>query len=231
VQVPRSIASGSISESRILRTVATLARASTADVARRAQRLQILTIVWMIGEAIAALTSAWKARSPALLGFGGDSAIELISAIVVLWRFRSRAPSESVRAETTAARICGALLFLVAAFVLIISMRSLLGYGEPRPSLIGIGLLMLAAVGMPWLARQKRKLARQLSAASLDADAAQSSACGYLSWIALAGLLANAVFKKPLADPIAGVILVPFVVKEGWEAIRASRPGCHCSSA
>jgi divalent metal cation (Fe/Co/Zn/Cd) transporter len=84
---------------------------------------------------------------------------------------------------------------------------------------------------MPWLAREKRKLATQLSTASLNADAAQSSLCGYLSWIALAGLLTNAVLGKSLADPIAALILVPFIVKEGWEAIRASRPGCHCCSA
>ena len=95
---------------------------------RRAQRLQLLTIVWMTAEAIIALASAWTARSPALLAFGGDSAIELLSAIVVLWRFRSWSESESVRAEKTAARIAGALLFLVAAFVLITSSLAFIGY-------------------------------------------------------------------------------------------------------
>lgn len=201
---------------------------STPDLVLRAQRLQILTIVWMTAEAIVALAAAWTARSPALLGFGGDSAIELLSAMVVLWRFRSKSESESVRAEKTATRIAGALLFLVAAFVTITSALALLGYDEPRPSLVGIVLLMVAAFGMPWLANQKRKLAARLSSASLKADAAESSLCGYLSWIALAGLLANAVFQKPWADPLAALILVPFVVKEGWEAMRASRPGCHC---
>lgn len=204
---------------------------SVQDLVRRAQRLQLLTIVWMTAEAIIALGAAWTARSPALLGFGGDSAIELLSAIVLLWRFRSKSEPESVRAEKTAARIAGALLFLVAGFVLITSALTLLGLDEPRPSLVGIVLLIVAAFGMPWLARQKRKLAAQLSTASLNADAAQSSLCGYLSWIALAGLLTNAVSHKSWADPVAALILVPFVVKEGWEAMRASRPGCHCCSA
>ncbi len=185
----------------------------------------------MTAEALVALTSAWTARSPALLGFGGDSAIELLSAMVVLWRFRSKTELESARAEKIAARVAGVLLFLVAAFVLITSSLAFLGYDQPRPSFVGIGLLIVAAFGMPWLARDKRKLATQLSAASLNSDAAQSSLCGCLSWIALAGLLVNAVAGKLLADPIAAVLLVPFVAKEGWEAMRASRPGCHCSSA
>ena len=211
--------------------MATIAPTSMTDLVRRAQRLQVLTIVWMTAEAIIALASAWTARSPALLGFGGDSAIELLSAIVVLWRFRSRTQPESIRAEKIAARVAGALLFSVAAFVLITSSLAFLGYDQPRPSFVGIGLLIVAAFGMPWLAREKRNLAAQLSTASLNADAAQSSLCGYLSWIALAGLLVNAVVGKSLADPIAAVLLVPFIVKEGWEATRASRPGCHCCSA
>jgi divalent metal cation (Fe/Co/Zn/Cd) transporter len=204
--------------------MATIATTSTADLVRRAQRLQLLTIIWMTAEAIVALASAWIARSPALLGFGGDSAIELLSAIVILWRFRSVMEAESMRGEKTAARVAGALLFLVAAFVLVTSSLAFLGHEEPRPSFVGIALLMVAAFGMPWLAREKRKLGTQLSTASLNADAAQSSLCGYLSWIALAGLLANAVLGRSLADPIAAMILVPFIVKEGWEAIRASRP-------
>jgi divalent metal cation (Fe/Co/Zn/Cd) transporter len=211
--------------------MAAIATTSMADLVRRAQRLQLLTIIWMTAEAIVALASAWIARSPALLGFGGDSAIELLSAIVVLWRFRSKTEPQSLRAEKTAARVAGALLFLVAAFVLVTSSLAFLGHDEPRPSFVGIALLIVAAFGMPWLAREKRKLGTQLSTASLNADAAQSSLCGYLSWIALAGLLANAVLGKSLADPIAALILVPFILKEGWEAIRASRPGCHCCRA
>ena len=208
--------------------MATAAQTSLTDLVRRAQRLQLLTTVWMAAEAIVALAAAWTARSPALLAFGGDSGIELLSAAVVLWRFRSKSEAESMRAEQIAARIAGALLFLVAAFVTIISALALLGYEEPRPSIVGIIVLIAAAFGMPWLAVQKRKLATPLSSACLRADAAQSSLCGYLSWIALAGLIANAVLHKSWADSVAALILVPFVAKEGWEATRASRLGCRC---
>jgi divalent metal cation (Fe/Co/Zn/Cd) transporter len=208
--------------------MATAASASSADLVSRARRLQLLTIVWMTLEAAIALAAAWKARSPALFGFGGDSFIELLSAMVVLWRFRSRADSETAQAERTAARLAGGLLFSVALFVAATSSFALLGYYEPRPSVVGIALLAVAALGMPWLANRKRKLALQLSSAALRADAAESSLCAYLSWIALAGLVANAIFRTWWADPIAALILLPFVLKEGWQAVHASRPGCDC---
>lgn len=178
----------------------------------------------MVGEAAVALAAASKARSPALLGFGGDSAIELLSAIVVLWGFW--APSS--RREKIAAKSAGVLLFMLAALVGFGSVLSFAGYAEPKPSYIGILLLLGAAIVMPWLASKKRKLAIELANASLKADAAESSLCGYFSWIALAGLLTNAAFGKAWADPGAALLLVPFALKEGWEALRAPRPGCHC---
>lgn len=111
-------------------------------------------------EVIVALAAAWSAKSSARLGFGGDSAVELLSAIVVLWRFRSTSGSTG-QDEEHAARLAGALRFVVAGFVVLSSGLSLLGYSEPRPSLAGIILLIVAAVGMPWLANQKRKLAAE----------------------------------------------------------------------
>ena len=205
----------------------TAATSSTQDLLRRAARLQVLTIVWMSLEALAALAAAWVAQSPALLGFGGDSAIELFSAIVVLWRFRTH--RDAAQAEKLAARVAGGLLLLLAAFVLTTSALSLLGYGKPRPSSIGIVVLVLAAAGMPWLASQKRKLASQLSSASLRADSAESALCGYLSLIALAGLLANAFLHAPWADPVAALVLVPFILKEAREALSAPRLSCGCA--
>jgi divalent metal cation (Fe/Co/Zn/Cd) transporter len=101
------------------------------DAIRRIQRVQTVTIAWMIVEAVVSLFAAWRARSPALLAFGGDSAIELFSAVVVLWRFRASAAHED--AERWAARVAGALLFALAAYVTITSVASLPGYGEPSP--------------------------------------------------------------------------------------------------
>ncbi len=205
--------------------VSIAAAAPAPELLRRAARLQMLTIVWMSVEAIVASTAAWTARSPALLGFSGDSAIELFSAIIVLWRFRAK--SDLAVAEQLAARVAGVLLFVVAAFVIVSSGLSLLGYREAQPSIIGIIVLIVAAIGMPWLASQKRKVATKVASAALRADATESSVCGYLSLIALAGLLANAIFRAPWADPIAALALVPFIAREAWQAVHTSPQCCN----
>ena len=129
---------------------------ATPDAIRRIQRVQTVTIAWMSVEAVVSLFAAWRARSPALLAFGGDSAIELFSAVVVLWRFRASAAHED--AERRAARVAGALLFVLAAYVAITSLASLLGYSEPQPTFLGMAILVAAAIVMPWLAKEKRRL-------------------------------------------------------------------------
>jgi divalent metal cation (Fe/Co/Zn/Cd) transporter len=186
------------------------------DVVRRIIRIQTITLIWMSVEATVSLGAAWTARSPALLAFGGDSAVELLSAAVVFWRFYS--PSHREQAEERAAKLAGGLLFVLAAFVVTASVLSLFGHIDPRPSPIGIVLLVLAAAIMPWLAAQKRQLSTATASAALRADAAESAVCGYLAWIALAGLVVNVVWKVSWADPIAALALLPLIVREGWQA-------------
>ena len=186
-------------------------------------QIQALTLIWMTVEAVVSLGAAWTARSPALLGFGGDSAVELLSAAVVLWRFRSPSPGDD--AEQPAARIAGSLLFVLAAFIALASALAFLGHFEARPSLVGIVLLILAAGVMPWLAKQKRQLSTATSSASLRADATESAVSGFLALIALAGLAANAIRRVNWADPVAGLALLPLIVREGWEAMKG-KPCC-----
>lgn len=194
------------------------------DLRRRVLEIQILTVVWMTVEMGVALFAAWRAGSPALAAFGGDSGIELLSAAVVLWRFRR--PEAAEAAEKRVARIAGALLFLLAAYVVVTSAAALAGHREVRGSLPGIGILLAAAVAMPWLARQKRRLSAATASAALRADAAESSVCGYMAWIALAGLIVNAVWGIGWADPVAALALVPFILREGWESLRGRQ--CCC---
>ena len=190
---------------------------------RRVQRIQAITIAWMSVEAAVSLFAAWRARSPALLAFGGDSTIELLSAVVVLCRFRSTAHEN---AERRAARVAGGLLFALAAFVAVTSITSLLGYSEPKPTFLGIAILVAAAVVMPWLAKEKRRLSGATGSAALRADAAQSALCAYLSLIALAGLAINAIWRVKWADPIAAFAILPLIVWEGREAMRGKACGC-----
>jgi divalent metal cation (Fe/Co/Zn/Cd) transporter len=178
----------------------------------------------MTFEAAFSLWAAWQARSPALLAFGGDSAIELLSAAVVLWRFRS---ASAERAERTAARTAGALLILLAVYVILASVLSLRGYVEPKSSSLGIGVLVAAALIMPWLARQKRRLSAETGSAALRADATESALCAYLSIIALAGLTLHAVWQLQWADPAAALAITPLVLYEARETLRGKPCGCH----
>jgi len=204
--------------------MASVLQIATPDAIRRIQRVQTVTIAWMSVEAVVSLFAAWRARSPALLAFGGDSTIELFSAVVVLWRFRTSA--ERGDAERRAARVAGALLFALAAYVAIISLASLLGYSEPKPTVLGIAILVAAAVVMPWLAKEKRRLSGVTGSAALRADAAQSVLCAYLSLIALAGLTINAIWHVTWADPIAALVVVPLILWEGREAMHGKACGC-----
>jgi divalent metal cation (Fe/Co/Zn/Cd) transporter len=191
---------------------------------KRIHRIQAITIFWMAIEAGVALLAAWKAQSPALAAFGGDSAIELLSATVVLWRFR--VPRAHPLSEQKAARIAGVLLLVLAAYVIAIAALTLLGHREPQTSRLGIALLIAAAVVMPGLARAKRRLSSITGSAALRADAAQSSVCAYLSLIALAGLVLHALFQWGWADPVAALALTPLIAWEGREALRG-KP-CEC---
>jgi divalent metal cation (Fe/Co/Zn/Cd) transporter len=187
------------------------------------RRIQIVTITWMSIEAVLSLWSAWKARSPALAAFGGDSAIELLSAITVLWRFRNKGSEED---ERRAARMTGGLLIVLGACVALVSSISLLGYSEPKRSYFGMAVLLAALLIMPLLAREKRRLSAITGSASLRADSAQSGLCAYLSLIALLGLGVRSVWHIEWADPFAALAIIPFILFEAREALRGR--ACRC---
>lgn len=194
------------------------------DLHKRIIWIQTLTLAWMGVEATVSLWAAWMAHSPALLAFGGDSAVELLSATVVLWCFYS--PSRGDNAERQAARIAGGLLFVLAVFVALASYLTLIGHAEALPSPVGIVVLILAAVVMPWLAKQKRELSAATGSAALRADAAESAVCGYLALLALVGLVINAIWKISWADPVAALLFLPLIAREGWEAVKGKPCSC-----
>ena len=199
-------------------------QSTASDALRQIQRIQMITIGWMILEAGVSLWAAWWAKSPALLAFGGDSAIELLSATVVLWRFRRNASGENT--ERRAARIAGVLLLILTVYVVAASAATLLGYSEPRSSLLGIIVLIAAAVIMPWLAQQKRRLSAVTGSAALRADAAESMLCAYLSLTALAGLAAHQLFGVAWADPVAALVVTPLIAWEARQAFVGKACGC-----
>jgi divalent metal cation (Fe/Co/Zn/Cd) transporter len=207
----------------IIPSVVSILQIPTKDTLKRIQRVQTLTIAWMSVEAALSLWAAWTAGSPALAAFGGDSTVELLSAAVVLWRFRTHA---SEHAEQLAARTAGGLLFALAAYVVLASAMSLLGYNEPKPSYLGMAVLVGAAIIMPLLAREKRRLSALTGSAALRADAAESALCAYLSIIALTGVAVDAIWHVAWADPVAALLITPLIVFEAREALRGKACGC-----
>lgn len=200
-----------------------IAQAPTRETLKHIHLIQTISIAWMSVEAALSLWAAWMARSPALVAFGGDSAVELMSASVVLWRFRTHA---SEYAEQRAARVAGVLLFALAGCVVLASAMSLFGYSEPKPSYLGMTVLVGAAIIMPVLAKEKRRLSTLTGSAALRADAAESALCAYLSVIALIGLVVHAIWHVAWADPVAALAITPLIAIEARETLRGKACGC-----
>jgi len=151
-----------------------------------------------------------------------------MSALVVLWRFRTHA---SEHAEQRAGHIAGGLLLALIAYVTLASVMSLLGYSEPRTSYLGMAVLVGAAIVMPILAREKRRFSALTGSAALRADAAQSALCAYLSIIVLLGLAVHAVWHVSWADPLAALVITPLIAFEAVEALRGKACGCCPTNA
>jgi len=201
---------------------------------QRGKYLEYATVGYNSLEGIIAVSAGVMAGSIALVGFGFDSAIEVISGLTLLWRLYADVNEERrERAENISLRIVGASFFLLAGYVAFEAAKSLVGREAPDASMIGIALAAVSLVVMPLLVRAKRRVARAIKSAALDADATQTELCTYLSAILLGGLLLNALAGWWWADPVAALIMVPIIVREGWEGLRGERceDGCRTTRA
>jgi len=189
---------------------------------QQAIRLEYFTIGWNSLEAVVAITAGWLAGSIALVGFGLDSIIETASGAALLWRLRQRGDFEAA-AESRALRFVGLTFFLLAAYVTFESVRDLRGARQPAESLLGIALAAVSLVVMPLLGRAKRRLARRLGSRALAADGMETYLCSYLSFALLFGLGANAWLGWWWADPVAALLMVAFMLREGIEAFRGEK--------
>ena len=185
-------------------------------------RLQVITLAWMAMEAGISLYAATVARSVALLAFGADSLVELLSAAVVLLSV-SRTASIS---RDQAARWAGVLLFALAGVVALTAVRALLTGTTAEVSLAGVAITIAALLVMPILAWLKRTLGRKTDNRVLMADAVQSATCAYLAAITLISLIVNAAFHIRWIDSVAGLAVLPILVIEGRRALRGDP--CLC---
>ncbi|MEJ2216065.1 MAG: cation transporter [Gemmatimonadota bacterium] len=189
--------------------------------------LEALTIAWTLVEAGVAVTAGLGAHSIALIAFGLDSVIEMIAAVALFARLRAErlgaSRAEAAAREKRALWIVGTTFFLLGFYVVVESAATLAGAHVPEASRIGIILAIASLVIMPLLAWGKQRTGRVLDSRALMADARESLACALLSLTLLAGLVLNAALAWWWADPVAALVMVPWILNEGREAIHDAR--------
>jgi divalent metal cation (Fe/Co/Zn/Cd) transporter len=190
--------------------------------ARRIRLLVAATIIYNVVEAVIALAEGTRVSSSALIGFGLDSVIEVSSAAAIAWQFSAKDPEKR---EKAALRFIAFSFFALAAYVAVDAVLSLLGFGEPQPSVIGILLAVASLIVMPVLSLAQRRTGRLLESVSAVADSKQLLLCSYLSAALLVGLVLNALVGWSLADPIAALAISALAVREGRNAWRGD-PCC-----
>jgi divalent metal cation (Fe/Co/Zn/Cd) transporter len=184
---------------------------------RRIRLIVGATIAYNVIEAIVAITAGSIASSAALIGFGLDSVIEVLSAAAVAWQFTRRDPE---RWEKGTLRVIAVAFFALAAYVTISSVFALAGQEQVRHSTLGIVITAVSVVIMPFLSLAERQAGRELGSATAIADSKQTLICTYLSAAVLVGLIANSLFGWWWADAIAGLVIAGFAIREGIEAWR-----------
>ena len=195
-------------------------------VVRRGRRLEYFTVAWNALEGLVAVIAGAVAGSISLVGFGIDSFIEVTSGGVLLWRMSVDADVQRrERNERRALKIVGSCFLALAAYITYESAMDLWSKKAPEHSIPGIVLACVSLVVMPLLSRAKRRVGRALGSAAMHADAKQTEFCTYLSGILLAGLLLNALSGFWWADPVASLIMVPIIAKEGIEGLQGK--ACH----
>jgi divalent metal cation (Fe/Co/Zn/Cd) transporter len=195
---------------------------------RRALQLTGFTVGWNVLEGLVAITAGLIAGSIALVGFGVDSFIEVLSGLVMLWRLRAESsgwlPNEV--AERRAIKLIALTFFILAAYVSFESVRDLLSADKAESSMVGLILTAVSLVAMPVLAHKKRQLAREMGSASLRADSTETQLCVYLSATVFLGLAANTLFGWWWMDSVAALVVAAIALREGYEAWTADDLCC-----
>ncbi len=184
---------------------------------RRVRWIVAATITYNVIEAVVAITAGSVASSTALIGFGLDSVVEVLSAATVAWQFADRDP---VARERTALKVIAISFFGLALYVSVDAVLTLAGVRQPEHSTVGVALAAVSLAVMPFLSLLERRTGKELGSASAIADSNQTLVCSYLSAAVLIGLLLNTLFGWTWADPVAGLVVVVVAVREGLEAWR-----------
>jgi divalent metal cation (Fe/Co/Zn/Cd) transporter len=200
-------------------------RAERSALERRARLLAWAGNAWHLVEFGVAVGAGISAGSVALVGFGIDSAIEMLAAGVIVWLFTGGRGAVHA-AERRAQQLIAVTYLLLIVYIGVEAVRDFAGSHHPHASWVGVGLAAVTAPTMPLLARAKRKVGRALNSSATVSEAGQNMVCAYLSIALLIGLLANALAGWWWADPAAALIIAAVAAKEGADAWRGN--GCEC---
>jgi len=196
-----------------------------SDLVQRGRTLEYFTVAYNSAEGLISLVAGFIAGSVSLIGFGLDSLIEVTSGAALLWRLHhdlNESRREAV--ERITLRIVGWCFVALAAYVAVGSAWTLVQQEKSERSIPGIAVAAASVVVMPLLARAKRRVAEGIGSTAMKADSRQTDFCTYLSAILLGGLLLNALLGWWWADPVAGLVMVPIIAREGLDGIRGE--GC-----
>jgi divalent metal cation (Fe/Co/Zn/Cd) transporter len=199
----------------------------------RARLAQVLTLAWLCVELALAMTAGLMAHSIALTAFGADSAVELITAAVVLSQLMGQRTDDEgsfTPAARRASRVAGYGLYVVAAYIVLSSAYALVTGLRPEGTTLGVGVAMLSIGVMFVLWRWRLRLSQDLHSSALRADAACSAVCFYMGLTLLAGLLLNRVLGWWWTDPLAGLAMIWWIRGEAGEALESARTGRHCET-
>ena len=190
---------------------------------QRALYLEYFTVGYNALEAIASIAFGMIAASIALVGFGLDSIVESLSGLILIWRLydhRHLSAEETESKENRAVKFVGATFIILGLYILYESTEKLIANKPPETSLPGIIIALASLAVMPVLAKKKRILGERMNSRALIADSKETLACAWLSVALLLGLGMNYLFHFWQADPIAGLIIVAFLLREGWENVK-----------
>lgn len=188
---------------------------------KKGLRLEYFTVSYNFLEAGVAILLGTIAGSIALVGFGLDSIVETLAGFVLIWRLhqhKNMTVSEEEQIEQKAVKLVALTFFILAAYVLIQSLSKLISGQSPNPSLPGMILAGISLIVMPFLAHQKVKVGKKINSRALIADAKETLACAFLSLALLLGLGLNYLFGLWQADPVVALLIVIFLLREGWES-------------
>lgn len=185
--------------------------------ARRARRLSWLTLAILAIEGTVAILAGVLAGSIALIGFGLDSAIEALASIIIVWRFTGRRML-SEESERRAQKLVAVSFFVLAPYVSVEAIRSLIEGNEAETSLLGVGITTASLLTMPPLGLAKQRLGARLGSAATAGEGKQNLLCAYLAAAVLFGLLGNALFGLWWLDPLVGIVIAVVAVQEGLES-------------